>query len=130
VQGGQVRVRLAAGDEARLALSHAAPDLQRLLQTQGASEVRIDVTGLSQQDAQRLDRPSDQPTDPQQVQPHDLPETPMGSEDTGSRTGQHDAPARTHGANTATEGDKDRVDRPDPVEPRRSTPVTGVDVRM
>ncbi len=130
VQGGQVKVRLAAGDDARSALSHAAPDLQRLLQTHGAGEVRVDVTDLSHQGAPWSDQQPRQQADPQQGRPHDLSQTPMGSEDAGSRTGQHDAPARTHGAHTATEGDKDRVDRPGSVEPRRFAPVTGVDVHM
>jgi len=130
VRDGRVRVRLAAGDEARLALTQGVPDLQRLLQRHGAGEVRVDVTAFASSTSQPSGQQADsQQPGPQSGQPHDLSGTHTGREDSGSGTGHQGASARTRGATTARDGAQDRAQPPDSVEPRRSTPL-GVDVRM
>jgi flagellar hook-length control protein FliK len=124
---GQVRVHLTAGDEARTALAQAAPDLQRLLQAaRGDGEVRVDVIAFD-----RSSQPGGQQTShSQHDQPHDLPGTPMGSQGSGSGTGQQGAPAGTRRATSARDGDQDRVLGPGSDDPGRPAPHRGVDVQM
>jgi flagellar hook-length control protein FliK len=130
VTDGRVRVRMAAGAEARAALTQGAPDLQRLLAGHGTSEVHVAVTGVgasAETPGQGFGQPAgEQPSH----HPHDLTGTQLGSEGSGSGTGQHEAPARTRGAAIATDGDQDRVQAPGSTEPRTNGPLRGVDVRM
>ena len=122
VREGRVRVRLTGGDEARVFLTQGAPDLQRLLKSAGTADVQVDVNAFG------VDQHSEhQPG--HQSGFHDLPGTPMGSEGSGPRTGQHGAPARMRSATTATDGDQDLAHGPGSVDPSTSTP-RGVDVRM
>ncbi|MBJ7358614.1 flagellar hook-length control protein FliK, partial [Nocardioides sp.] len=120
VRAGRVSVRIAADDEARRALVHGAPELQRLLESQGAGDVRVNVRSLTA---------APQPGPPSWLT-HDLPGSPMGSADTGSGTGHQGTAAWTRDAATATDGHRGRVVDPGPVQPSRSAPPVGVDVRM
>jgi hypothetical protein len=123
VRGGVVRVSLSAAHEAHDALTGGSPELRRLLELTGATDVRVTV------------RHSDDPAVPTGPGTGPGAGSPAaGGSHSGSPSGHPaghpDSHARTRGSTTATDGNRDAPSPARPDEPVRSTRPAGLDLTM
>ena len=135
VKDGQVSVRLAASESARHTLVEGAPELRRLLEAVGATEVRVVVRDLSGAESSRSTAWSfgqDSSAPGQHGQGRSSGQDGLTGQPAGDGAGtQSDRHAGTRAGSTARDGSTDGSSplRPDPaVTPR--THSTGVDVTV
>ncbi len=135
VKDGQVSVRLAASESARHTLVEGAPELRRLLEAVGATDVRVVVRDLSGAETSRATTWSfgqDPSASGQQGQGRSTGQDGLNGQPAGNGAGANsDQHAGTRAGSTARDGSTDGSNplRPDPVVTPR-TPSTGVDVTV
>lgn len=139
VRAGQVRVSLAAGQEARDALLHSSPDLRRLLE-QGGADATVTIRDLGAGGSTGLGGLLDRSTtrdDTAAAYARTAGEqVPSGSDrpaagDPGPQRGPgHDHHARTREDTTARDGSPDPTTPSRPVELRTSRGPSGLDVSI
>lgn len=135
VKDGQVSVRLAAAESARHTLVEGAPELRRLLEAVGATDVRVVVRDLSGAETSRATTWSfgqDPSASGQQGQGRSTGQDGLNGQPAGNGAGANsDQHAGTRAGSTARDGSTDGSSplRPDPVVTPR-TRSTGVDVTV
>lgn len=122
VRDGEVRVRLAAGDDAQRALVEGAPELRRILELTGATDTRVVVRDLGQPATATHSQTTSFSAD-----------TGANRGDTAAtghgRGGPQDQHAGTRDGTTARDGLNDGA-HPPRHEPVRNASSTGVDLTM
>jgi len=135
VSAGQVRVSLAAGQEARDALLYSSPELRRLLE-RGGADATVSIRDLGATPGALLDRSTSRDDTAAAYARAAGEQVPSGSDrpgagDTGPQRGPgHDQHARTRGDITARDGSPDPTTPSRPVELRTSRGPSGLDVSI